>query len=157
MGRHVVVNLANALPPEYLDTPHSGPAWTSCSPPESSQPPPFIRGVLSAGNRRYFSTAIQLTTRHAFTADYSVKVKFRPDAGDNLICPCSSRPPFTLHTTEHVLLSCTLLGDARARSFGSNTNLPHIFGTEAGGRQLCDFLHATQVLLHPLPPRPDLP
>jgi len=68
-------------------------------------------------------------------------------------------PPFTLHTAEHVLLYCPLHEDARARSFGSNTNLPHIFGTEAGGRQPCDFIHATQVLrvLRPLPPRPDPP
>jgi len=46
--------------------------------------------------------------------------------------------------------SRALFKDAHARFFGPNPNLPHIFGTEAGGRQLCDFIHVTQVLLCPL-------
>ena len=69
---------------DYLSTQHDGLAWQSCEVPESSTPPPFIRGVLTTGNRHYLSTAIQVSTGHDFTAELSMK--FRPDADDNLIC-----------------------------------------------------------------------
>lgn len=49
---------------------------------------PYILGCLSAGNRRLFSVGIQLTTRHAFDTNYSMN--FRPQAGDNTLCPCST-------------------------------------------------------------------
>lgn len=55
------------------------------------------------------------------------------------------------------LLQFPLLEEARSKFFGPHPTLDRIFKTEAGGRSLCDFLHATQVLLHPLPPRPDPP
>jgi hypothetical protein len=32
-----------------------------------------------------------------------------------------------------------------------------IFSNKHGGRRLCEFLKATNTLLHPLPPRPDQP
>ena len=141
---------------DYMNADHTGLAWQSCEIPESSTPPAFVRGALSAGNRQYLSAAIQLSTSHDFTADYSMK--FRPDAPDNLICPCSSdRPPYQLHTRKHVLLECPLFADARLKAFGPNSSLAHIFQTEAGGRHLTMFLHVTQALLRPLPPRPDPP
>jgi len=141
---------------DYMDAQHTGQAWQSCEIPESSTPPAFVRGVLSTGNRRYFSAAIQLSTGHDFTAEYSIK--FRPGANDNIICPCSrNTPPFQLYTRHHVLLQCPLFAEARAEILGNNPTLEHIFQTEAGGRQLARFLHATQALLRPLPPRPDPP
>jgi hypothetical protein len=140
---------------DYLSTRHEGPAWVSCTPPESPTPPPFICGVLSTGNRRYFSAAIQLTTRHAFHSWYSDN--FRPEAGDNTTCPCSNTQHPVPHSVEHVLLRCPLHSTTRQKIFGPNPSLAFIFETEAGGRKLCDFLHITQALLHPLPPRPDPP
>ena len=153
---------------EYITQRHHGEAWVSCQPPHDTTPPPFILGSLSAGNRRLFSTSIQLTTRHAFDANYSMN--FRPQAGDNTLCPCDTTwelraanptddllPP-TNYTIAHVITECPLFTDQRLAAFGTRSpSLPFLFSTERGGRQLVDFLHATQALLRPLPPRPDPP
>ena len=119
---------------------------------------PYILGCLSAGNRRLFSVGIQLTTRHAFDTNYSMN--FRPQAGDNTLCPCSTtwetwaadpsddrRPP-TNHTIEHVISDCPLFNDQRLAIFGSQS--PSL-RPERGGRQIVEFLHATQAHLRPLP------
>ena len=151
---------------EYITQNHSGPAWASCQPPSDANPPPFIIGSLSAGNRCLFAASIQTTTRHAFDANYSMN--FRPQANDTTLCPCDTTwetraanpsddlaPPIH-HTVEHVLTNCPHFNEQRIAIFGSRSpSLPFIFGTERGGRQLVEFLHATQALLRPLPPRPD--
>ena len=64
-----------------------GPAWLSITRPDGPTPPPFTQGALVAKNRRYFSAQMQLTTRHCFDANYSNQ--FRPNAGDEVRCPCN--------------------------------------------------------------------
>ena len=60
------------------------------------------------------------------------------------------------NTIEHVISDCPLFEDQRLAIFGSlSPSLLFLFGSERGGRQLVEFLHATQALLRPLPPRPD--
>ena len=73
----------------------------------------------------------------------------------------SLSPPdgFTLsiaHTVEHVLLECPLTASLRD-SHLHHSGLHFIFGTEAGGVALTRFLHFSQLLQRPLPPRPDPP
>jgi Reverse transcriptase (RNA-dependent DNA polymerase)/Endonuclease-reverse transcriptase len=158
-------------------------AWVSCQIPDGNRPPPYILGLLTAANRRYWSAGIQLTNRHCFDADYSYK--FRPNEGDECICPCSYLDDTALpnhdgsddghdrdspsgardgndhvrlitHTVKHVLTSCPLTATLRQEVL-LNRGLPAIFGSEAGGYALCLFLHQSQLLLCPLPPRPDPP
>ena len=136
--------------------------------------PPYTSGLLKSLNRRYWSAGIQLTTRHCFDADYSFK--FCPSKGDETLCPCSydaadslrrfseedpfthppTPEPLTSHTVAHVLTDCTLTADLRS-SVLQNRSLNHIFSTEAGGYNLCRFLHLSQLLLRPLEPRPEPP
>ena len=66
--------------------------WQSIIRPDG-KPPPFIQGALSRQDRRTFSSAVQLAFDHAFMCTYS-RI-FRPNAGDNLWCPCCSPPPPT--------------------------------------------------------------
>ena len=144
--------------------PHrQGAAWRSCQPLTDSNPPPFIQGVLSRGNRRYFAAAIQITTGHAFEADYSDR--FRPTAGDTTICPCADSDAYASrdpnppprHTIAHVLTECPLHSRARARHLHNPATPNQVLTDERGGRHLADFLHHTQALLRPLPPCPDPP
>jgi hypothetical protein len=138
-----------------------GTAWRSCQPPSDSTPPPFIQGVLSRGNRRYFAAAIQITTGHAFDADYSDR--FRPTAGDTTTCPCADSDAYASqdlpprHTITHILTECPLHSCARARYLHNPSTPNEVLLDERGGRNLVDFLHYTQALLRPLPPRPDPP
>jgi hypothetical protein len=138
-------------------------AWIACPPTPSPDPPPFVRGLLSHGNRALFSNGLQLLSRHGFIADYSDR--FRPDAGDNTCCPCnyvdlSSPPPspgFTLRTTlSHILFDCPLYSEQRASTL-SHYSSASIFSSEQGGRNLAQFSFLTQATLRPLPPRPDPP
>src|SRR5260221_9643020 len=135
---------------------HSSAPWISCPPPEDSTPPPFIQGALSLKMRRILSAAIQTTTRHGFHADYSDR--FRPDAGDVTICPCSGPLLPIRYTIEHVIFHCSLHNNHRADIFSPQPTTKHyVFGTYHGGRKLGRFLLATQALLQPLPPPPDPP
>jgi len=74
---------------------------------------------------------------------------FRPTQarGGRQHCPCGAR-----YSTKHLLLRCRLLNPHRHLLH----NLPFhlIFRDRIGGKALAAFLHATQVLLRPLPPRP---
>ena len=62
-------------------------ARISITMPNGNKPGPFITGVLSHKTRRLFSGCIQLTNRHCFDANYSLR--FRPTAEDELACPCN--------------------------------------------------------------------
>ena len=142
----------------------SSPAWLACQPTEGpSFLPPFIRGILSVASRRYLCTCLQLLFRHAFCAEYSEQ--FRPTAEDTTECPCGTTtvlPHITIHhslTVAHGLLRCPD-GDTARPSLLRHTRispLPLIFSSEEGGKALCEYIHATQMFLRPLPPRPDPP
>ena len=191
--------------------PRRGAAWIAITRPQGNTPPPFTMGALSPRNRRYFSTCMQLVTRHCFDADYSLR--FRPRAGDEVRCPCGfsghldgsavgsgptrgrtdtdagsqrnvqqgpldfdalqrqyldpendgdSPPPraplprLPLHTMHHVLSACPLTLPLRT-CFLRNMEVADLFRSELGSSRLCRFLHFSQELLRPLPPRPDPP
>ena len=139
---------------EYDCTPHHSTSHRSCAPPQDNKPPPFVRGVLEAKNRQLFSTSLQLSTGHAFEANYSYC--FQPQAPNNTTCHCSPPdPPFTLFTINHVLRHCPLYTTQCNLAFGCHTTLDFIFGTREGGKNLRQFLRTSQVFLHPLPPHPD--
>jgi hypothetical protein len=157
-------------------------ADASISLPDGNKFPPYVRGLLTARNRHLLCAGLQLTTRHCFDAKYSFD--FRPNAGDETACPCSftpSRhvesiraehnslsspipspsstddpPPIVSHTVTHVLTICPLTAHHRELLL-HNSTLAFIFCTEEGGKALAHFLHYTQLLLRPLPPRPDPP
>jgi hypothetical protein len=69
-------------------------------------------------------------------------------------------PPlaFTLlHLIHHSTANaCPLVAPLRS-SILCNSSLDFIFGTEDGGFRLATFIHMSQTLLRPLPPRPDPP
>ena len=194
--------------------PRRGVAWVSVTRPEGTTPPPFTLGALLSCNRRYFSTCMQLTTRHCFDAGYSNR--FRASAEDEVRCPCnfsqhldgsavgggpmrgrtdteagsqgnaagtrldfealqalylnpsalledqgsptpSQAPSHThLYTLHHVLTSCPLTATFRSK-FLRNCSVDELFRSELGAQRLCRFLHFSQTLLRPLPPRPDPP
>ena len=198
--------------------PRRGTAWLSVTRPEGPTPPPFTLGALSHRNRRYFTACMQLTTRHCFDADYSLK--FRSKAKDEVRCHCNfsrhldgsavsggptrgrtnteagsqrnavgtpldfdalqrlyldpratpedddAPPPrrqrFTTHnglhlySLRHVLTACPHNRSLRQK-FLRNMPLEELFRSELGSSQLCRFLHFSQDLLRPLPPRPDPP
>ena len=63
------------------------PARVSITTPSGNKPPPFYAGALSHKNRHISSACLQLTNRHCFAANYSLR--FRPTAGDEIACPCN--------------------------------------------------------------------
>ena len=63
------------------------PARVSITTPNDNKPPPFYTGALSHKNRRISSACLQITNRHCFAANYSLR--FRPTAGDEIACPCN--------------------------------------------------------------------
>jgi hypothetical protein len=114
---------------------------------------PFVKGVLSAKSRTLQCAAFQLASHHAFHADYSAH--FRTYANDNTSCShCGS--PWTMI---HVLFECDHFWEARGLILDplSEPTIHQLFSSFNGGRRLVEFLHATQALLRPLPPRPTDP
>ena len=95
--------------------------------------------------------SFQITLRHAFHSWYSTR--FRQGADDKTHCHCPRGPP---HSAKHILTECPLFTYHRCLFF-SNHSYQWIFSTEQGGHALTQFLHYTQQLLWPLPPRPDPP
>ena len=65
-------------------------------------------------------------------------------------------PAVTLYKYRHVLTACPQTASQR-RKFLRDSTIGEIFSSELGGARLCRFLHFTQALLRPLPPRPDPP
>jgi hypothetical protein len=116
-------------------------------------PHPFVTGVLSSKSRALQSAAFQLATHHAFHADYSAS--FRPTAGDTTLCPHCGH----LWTMTHVLFDCDLFWEERGLILDPlhHNTTRHLFSSKDGGHRLVEFLHATQALLRPLPPRPTDP
>jgi hypothetical protein len=114
---------------------------------------PFVIGASSGRSRSLQCAAFQLATHHAFHADYSSS--FRPTAGDNTSCPHCSEP----WTMPHVLFDCDAFWEARGLHLDPiyHNTIHHLFSSNNGRRRLVEFLHATQALLHPLPPRPTDP
>jgi len=131
-----------------LEEDNDRPPGISIIPPADHTPPPFVQGVLEAKSRRLFSACLQTATGHNFSADYSDR--HRQGAGDNTTCPCGAR-----FSTKHLLLRCRLLNLHCHLLHNLPFNL--IFRDRIGGKALAAFLLATQVLLRPLPPRPDPP
>ena len=78
--------LIRDLQEEYIQTIRAGHIWQLITLPDG-RPPPFTLGALSRKDRRTFTSALQLASRHAFHKWYSDH--FRRNAGDNNICPCS--------------------------------------------------------------------
>jgi Reverse transcriptase (RNA-dependent DNA polymerase) len=114
---------------------------------------PFVLGALSSKSRSLQCAAFQLATHHAFHADYSSS--FRPTAGDNTSClHCHA-----LWTMPHVLFECDTFWEPRGLILDPihHNTIHHLFSSNNGGRRLVEFLHATQALLRPLPPRPTDP
>jgi hypothetical protein len=114
---------------------------------------PFVLGVLTSKSRALQCAAFQLATHHAFHADYSSS--FRPTAGDNTSCPhCGD-----LWTMNHVLFDCPEFWEPRGMVLDPiyHNTTHQLFSSKNGGRRLVEFLHATQALLRPLPPRPTGP
>ena len=132
-------------------TDHPGAPIASCTTPTSPSLPPFIKGAIKVGNHRYSSAAFQITLCHTFHGWYSTR--FHQGADDETHCHCPRGPP---HSAKHILTECPLFTHHR-RLFFSNHSYQWIFSTEQGGHALTQFLHYTQQLLWPLPPRPDPP
>ena len=129
----------------------SDPHYPVFTQPASRSLPDFSLGCLIRGSRYLPSACFQLITGHAFHADYSNR--FRSGAGDNTSCPhCRHRL-----TSAHVFVHCPepRLVHLRRRLIPGHYSF--FFMTEFGAAQLCLFLHYSQALLRPLPPRPDPP
>ena len=125
--------------------------------PTHPQPPPFIRSTLSHGNCQYSSAAFQIATGHGFFANYSDT--FCAHAEDSTTCPCGEVLNINLvwHSPEHVLFRCPLHSTPHVCHLRGYSSLYTLLSSEDSGHRLVKFLHYTQALLHPLPPRPDLP
>ena len=61
-----------------------------------------------------------------------------------------------LYTLHHVTQACPLTA-AYWSQFLRNCSVEELFCSELGSTRLCHFLHYSQFLLRPLPPRPDPP
>ena len=71
--------------------------------------------------------------------------------------PRRDPPSYThLYTLHHILTACPRTASYRTR-FLRNCSVDDLFRSELRAKRLCRFLHFTQTLLRPLPPRPDPP
>jgi hypothetical protein len=59
----------------------------------------------------------------------------------------------------HALFDCDAFWEARGLLLDPiyHNTIHHLFSSKDGSRRLVEFLHATQALLRPLPPRPTDP
>jgi hypothetical protein len=59
----------------------------------------------------------------------------------------------------HVLFDCDTFWEPHGIILDpiSHNTIHQLFSSESGGRRLVEFLHTTQALLRPLPPRPTDP
>ena len=64
--------------------------------------------------------------------------------------------PTLLYTLHHVTQACPLTAAHQSR-FLQNCSVEELFRSELSSTRLCRFLHYSQSLLRPLPPRPDPP
>jgi hypothetical protein len=139
----------------------------ACTAPDGNKPPPAIRAAIAHGNRLITSTIFRFAVAH-FDADYSDR--FRPNAGDNTMCPCAHRPyqpghnpsrrrqrPTHRHTRNHVIFKCATTAASRTTHLQGLNTLPAILKSEEATKRLCCFLEVTNSsLMRPLPPIPVL-
>ena len=127
-----------------LDLPY--PVFTQ---PTTRTLPDFTLGCLLRGSCYLQSACFQLITGHAFHADYSDH--FCPGAGDNTSCPhcCHQLMP------THIFVTCPDPCLICLRQCLIPGHFSYFFMMEFEAAQLCLFLHYSQALLRPLPPRPD--
>jgi hypothetical protein len=136
-------------------TPSDHPSTIACVPPQGNKLPPAMLAAVSCKDRIISCTIPRLITNHYFGADYSIR--FRPNAGDNLYCPCEHRPRRRgrrLHTKHHVLFDCenTLPFQLKHLRRHNLTTWESLFTTEEATAHLCDFLRdSNSTLLRPLP------
>ena len=129
-----------------------------------------VSGRRSALPEQATDALFRLTIQLILTRTIPTASALRPNAGDNATCSCETETQTThLDDGKHVNLqpskdtSLTFSGtgrdhvDVHQKGFSLIPNLPFIFSSEAGGNKLCDFLHRTQALLRPPPPRPESP
>ena len=69
---------------------------------------------------------------------------------------CQPIHTYHLYTLPHVIGTCSLTEAMRSR-FLRNCSIDNVFRSELGSVSLGRFLHFSQTLLRPLPPRPDPP
>ena len=136
-------------------TPSNHPSTIACVPPQGNKLPPAILAATSCNDRTVSCTIPRLITNHYFGADYSIR--FRPNAGDALHCPCSRRPRRRgprLHTKHHVLFDCEDTLPFRIKHLRRHnlTSWESLFANEEATAHLCDFLRdSNSTLLRPLP------
>jgi hypothetical protein len=136
-------------------TPSNHPSTIACVPPQGNKLPPAILAATSCNDRTVSCTIPHLITNHYFGADYSIR--FRPNAGDTLHCPCSRRPHHRgprLHTKHHVLFDCEDTLPFRIKHLRRHnlTSWESLFANEEATAHLCDFLRDfNSTLLRPLP------
>ena len=71
-------------------TPSTHPSTVACVLPDGNKLPPTIRAVALCKDRAISCTIPCLIMNHYFGTDYLIR--FRPNAGDNLYCPCEHCP-----------------------------------------------------------------
>jgi len=136
-------------------TPSNHPSTVACVPPDGNKLPPAMQAVTLCKDRAVSCTIPCLITNHYFGADYSIR--FQPNAGDNLYCPCKHRPHRRgrrLHTKLHVIFDCedTLPFHQKHLRRHNLTTWESLFASEEATAHLCDFLcDSNSTLLRPLP------
>jgi len=58
--------------------------------PTSPTPADLVLGALKLKQRRIFCACLQVFFKHCFSGSFSIR--FRPTAGDTIMCPCSDTP-----------------------------------------------------------------
>jgi hypothetical protein len=113
---------------------------------------PFVVGVLASSSHHLQCAAFQVIMGHSFQGDYSLR--HHPTAPNNTTCPhCGA-----FYNFWHIIAVCRHFAPHRTRLLVNGYfSLHTLFSTKLGGQHLCEFLKATNTLLHPLPPQPDQP
>jgi len=124
-------------------TPSNHPSTVACVPPQGNRLPPAMLATTSCKDRIVTCTIPRLITNHYFGADYSLR--FRPNTGDNLYCPCGRRPRRRgrrLHTKHHVIFECEDTLPFRLKHLRRHnlTTWESLFASEEATAHLCDFL-----------------
>ena len=136
-------------------SPSNHPSTIACVLPQGTKLPPAIQAAASCKDRAVSCTIPCLITNHYFGANYSIR--FRPNAGDNIYCPCKNRTRrrgLRLHTKTHVLFECENTQPFREKHFRHHNlhTWESLFANEEATTHLCDFLRdSNSTLLRPLP------
>ena len=152
--KQALASFTNQYHAIIADESYVQPAYIAATTPLSFSPPPAICGALSVNHRHYGSAFIQTILRHNFSAEYSLRV--RSGADDELYYHCSRPQHPHLYTTTHILFRCPLYEEPQ-QCFIRDRSRHFLFSTYEGAYALVQFIHYSQALLRPLPPRPDPP